>query len=238
MLRLEDLQLWFYRSISSRPGVEVGASQLDLLSRNNIQGDPIQAIVKSTPNLSAADRLAIYRNAYFLRLVGVFEAEYRVLKKVLGESLFNDFVLLFLEQYPPESYTLHDLSSRFVEFLIESQPEEQRHELWPSFLVELASLERIFQEVYMTEGMEQLSPNDFPAKFSSKQKEWTWFNQAGFARLFKGIFPVHQYLLAVRRGREVDIPAPQATHLIIYRKNYKVIMQEVPLSFWEELEHQ
>lgn len=236
MLKLEDLQIWFYKSITSKPGVEIGANQADLLERYQIEGDPIQSIVKSTDTLGAADRLSIYRNAYFLRLVGVFEAEYPVLKSVLGDELFNNFALLFLEQFPPQSYTLHDLSARFVEFLIQSQPEEQRNELWPSFLIELAGLERLFQEIYMAKGIESNSNMiGFLQDHSSLHEEWDQMTEKGFTRLFSGIFPVHKYLMEVRRGIDTEIPMPKETFLIIYRKDYKVVMHEITKEKFNEL---
>ncbi len=236
MLNLRDLQIWFYQTITERAGVEKGAAQSDIVSAFQMEGDSIQDLVHSTDQLQAADRMAIYRNAYFLRLVGVFEAEYSVLRDVLGTSLFNDFVLLFLQEYPPESYTLHDLSARFVDFLLESQPEDQREELWPKFLIELATLERLFQEVYLSEGVENINL-DASVHFNgmSQKEEWIWFAQSGFAYFLYCRFPVHQYLQAHRKGIEMEIPTPKDSYLILYRKNYKVFIQELSSDDWNEL---
>jgi len=220
-LQLDDLQQWFYDAITHINGVEEGAVQSTALNSYQAVDDPIVAIIKPSETLTAADRLAIYRNAYFLRLKGVFEAEYPVLKFALGEELFEKFVLYFIQENPPQSYTLHELSSQFVAFLKATQPEEDRAAIWPSFLMELASIERIFQEVYQGSGTEGES---------LKVVDW---NSNPSLRLMKCVFPVHLFIQQFRQFGTAEMPAEKTSYLAIYRQNYKVLMKEVTAEEYE-----
>lgn len=233
--KLKELQEWFYSTVTNRSGVEEGAMNSTFGKQYSKEGDVIQQLIHPSKSLTSADRMAIYRNAYFLRLKGVFDAEYPVLQFALGEQLFDRFVLLFIQKNPPQNYTLHDLSSRFVAFLIASQPEEDRKELWPRFIIELAQLERIFQEVYHGAGDEELSEEERTATATAIKLAKGLEVSSASLRLLKCQFPVHQFLNEVKQSGTADFPPPKKCHLIIHRKKYTVYIQEIEKNEFDQL---
>lgn len=209
-LDLATLQAWFYRSITHPGEVAQGAAQAAAgLGVGHIGP---QDVVRAAGTLGAAERLAIYHNAYHLRLMEVLEAEYPALKLALGDELFRKFALMFIQQSPPSSYTLYQLSARFPDVLRDSVPEAERSMGWPAFIIELAQLERTFQEVYRGPGAEGL-----PQPSSSDQ-----LALAPSVRLMACSYPVHESLLAARKAQTASWPAPRATWLAICRRDYHV----------------
>jgi hypothetical protein len=209
-LDLALLQQWVYRSITHPGGVAQGAA--DAAAALGIGHLELQDLVQPTGALSAGDRLAIYHNAYHLRLMEVLEAEYPALKLALGDELFGKFALLFLQQQPPSSFTLYQLSARFPGFLSASVPEEERAMGWPAFIIDLALLERTFQEVYRGPGTEGRAPATAGHPLAP----------APCLRLMACSYPVHEFLVAARKDQAAEWPAPCTSYLAICRRDYQV----------------
>src|SRR6185436_7549247 len=139
---LEELQRWLQEAIT-------GPSQpADVAS--------IDDIVLPSTKQTSAERLAVYSTAYYLRLVDCLREFFPCLRYAMGEEIFDDFALAYLQQHPSQSYTLHRLADRFGEFLRESRPtssETQSH--WTEFFVDLARLEHAIEVVFDSEGSEE-----------------------------------------------------------------------------------
>jgi len=83
-----------------------------------IQDNPaIIAAIKSTPNFNAQDRLAVYSDAYYLRLVDILAKEFPRLKKFCGEEKFDEAAFRYLDQYPSQHYSLYRFANHFSGFL-------------------------------------------------------------------------------------------------------------------------
>lgn len=227
MHNLTEIQKWFYTSITHPSGVTHGAAEAG--SALGMDNGNIVDVIQPSDKLNAADRLAIYHNAYFLRLYGVLEAEYPALKAALGEDLFRKFALFFLQQNPSGSYSLYDLSANFPEFLAQSVPSENAEESWPNFIIDLVRLERLFQESYRGEGTESLPNTDNPGfdESSDDQIKSKSLRVSPSLKLMHSTFPVHHYLLSVRRGEDVPLPNPGITWLAVNRLNYNVKIYEL-----------
>ncbi|MET0264395.1 MAG: DNA-binding domain-containing protein [Duganella sp.] len=203
---LAQLQQWLHHSITHPTDVTQGAAEASAML-----GAGIQELIQPSSTLNAGDRLAIYRNAYFLRLMGVLNAEYPALKLALGDALFDKFALFFLQQQPPASHTLYQLSARFPDFLEASIPPEEDASGWPAFIVDVARLERTFQEVYRAPGTE-----------GQARQEATAPRPAPCLRLMAARYPVHAFLVAARKEQTTPWPQPCATWLAICRRDYRV----------------
>lgn len=227
MQQLSDIQKWFYTCITHPAGVTPGAAES--AASLNISNGTIVDIIKPSETLNAADRLAIYHNAYFLRLFGVLEAEYPALKFALGDELFRNFALFFLQQNPPTSFTLYELSAGFPEFLARTVPSENTEESWPDFIIDLVRLERLFQESYRSDGIEDTgSINDRTHDFSIVEfNEKKKLRISPSLKLMQSTFPVHHYLISARRGENVSLPDPKPTRIAVNRVNYNVKIGEL-----------
>ena len=67
--------------------------------------------------MSAFDRLAVYSNGYFARLLEILERDYSTVKAIVGDDEFRHLVAHYLEKHPSRHYNLIHLGKRFPKFL-------------------------------------------------------------------------------------------------------------------------
>lgn len=74
-------------------------------------------LVSATGNLSRGERLDIYRNAYYSRLVESLEEDFKRLSRFVGEETFRALVLGYLARHGSRSFTLAELGREFPTYL-------------------------------------------------------------------------------------------------------------------------
>jgi len=84
-----------------------------LVFPRRVAHEAIDGQLASFPGLSGAAGLAIYQRGYFLRIASCMREQFPALCHALGEPLFNDFVVEYIRERPPEGHTLYDLGRRF-----------------------------------------------------------------------------------------------------------------------------
>ena len=167
----------------------------------------LEDCIQSKGSLSATERVNIYKQSYFARLFECFQAEFPCLEYALGAELFRAFAFEYLQKYPSRTYTLYQLGDCFPKYLEESRPDahlppEEREE-WPDFIIELATLERTFSQIYIAE----------------EEKNTTC--------ILKFNYPVRDFFQEWRVGGEPELPRPQPQEIILSRKKYIVEMQVI-----------
>lgn len=121
---LADLQAWFGRAIS-RPlpadyrGNPLAAGSPELREA----GD---SMVKGAGGLSGFDRVGIYNQQYWFRLISVMQEEYPCAVHVMGLKAFNARVIRYLDAHPPSSPYLARLDEAWPGFLREDYREPNR----------------------------------------------------------------------------------------------------------------
>jgi hypothetical protein len=78
--------------------------------------------IKPNDRLSSFERLEIYNQQYWWRLLGAFQDDFQGLRAVLGLRRFDRLAVAYLETYGSRSWSLRDLSEHLVCFL-EERPE-------------------------------------------------------------------------------------------------------------------
>ena len=73
--------------------------------------------IKPNDRLTSFERLQIYNQQYWWRLIGAFQEDFRGLRAVLGEKKFDRLALAYLQSYPSRSWSLRNLGSKIVSFL-------------------------------------------------------------------------------------------------------------------------
>lgn len=223
---LDRVQRWMLAVITHPDGVEAGAASSEARAHVDVTAEHIDEIVRRSRALSSAERLHVYANAYYARLIEVMAAEFPALATALGVELFREFVIGYLQECPSNSHTLSDLGRRFPEFLATSRPPRENDDEpgWADCLVDLATLERVYSEVFDGEGAEArrlLAREDL----SSVMPE-SWPSARLLVvpclRLVRLRFPVHEFISAVRRGESPTLPPPRATRLVVSRRDYVV----------------
>ena len=229
---LRTLQHWLQSFITrtGEPPFLVGARHAVPLPAER---EAVDQIITRSPSLSAHDRLAIYRHAYLARLKECLRVEFPVLLLTLGEELFALFTSAYLQQYPSRSYTLNRLGENFPRYLAESRPDaaapEQARESWPDFIVELATLERAFAEMFDGEGNEgkPLLDGDRLLGVPLEALLGAHFKTVAGFRIFSFRYPIAAYFNAARNKEKPELPQPSRSYLAMMRRDYVVRLHEL-----------
>jgi len=221
---LRQLQAWMQSVLMHPGGVVEGMGSADAEQHLAVAPGDIESVIARSQKLSSVERLEVYARAYYARLLECLRAEFPVLAKAMGEDLFDQFAVDYLQRYPSNSYTLSDLGSRFPEFLAETRPPaEQRDEPdWCDLLIDLARLERTFDEVFDGPGVENLPTLDTNELQAIPQDRWAEIRliPAPCLRLVQFRFPVGRYYRALRDGDEAAPPAAEPTSLAVTRRDF------------------
>ncbi len=215
---LARLQRWLQAAI-----VEPAAA-----AKTSTVVEAVEDVVTASPTQSAAERLAIYQHSYLARLLECLRAVFPALRHALGEPLFDRFAADYLVRHPPASYTLAMLAVHFPHYLTSTRPDAElpaeERAPWADFLVDLATLELAFQEVYDGEGLEDQPPPPVDEVVALPPAELlaVRFAAAPSLRLFAFGSPVHEYLTAARRGEHPALPQPRPTALAVARRDWRV----------------
>ncbi len=252
---LGQIQRWMQATIMNPVGVAEGIASPEARSHINVGPDEAEAVVTRSRALSALERLAIYSYAYYARLLECLREEFPVLKHALGEEVFDAFAVGYLEKYPSRSYTLFQLGVNFPRFLAETRPltptplpsgEKGRGEGgegeglpadWPDFLIDLATLELTFNEVFDGLGVEGelLLDAERLRGIPPERLLEARLVCVPCLRLLTLHYPVHKYFTAVRRHENPDPPAPAETCLAVTRRRYVVRHYELSRPAYETL---
>ena len=92
------------------------------MQRELPNGKPTAAVaetfIKPNDRLTSFDRLQIYNQQYWWRLIASFGEDFRGLRAVLGERKFDRLSVAYIAECPSRSWTLRNLGARLEAFLI------------------------------------------------------------------------------------------------------------------------
>jgi hypothetical protein len=226
MSDLERIQRWLQAVITHPGGVAEGTA--GARQHLDVGPDQVERVVTRSRALTGMERLAIYGNAYYARLLECLREEFPVLAHALGEELFDAFAVGYLQKYPSRSYTLTRLAAQFPRYLAETRPAaadgEDPSAGWPDFLVDLATLEWTVSEVFDAPGDEGEPLLDSAGLRAVPEGRWPEARLvlARSLRLLALRYPVQEYFAAVRRQQAPLPPAPGDTFLAVTRRDYVV----------------
>ncbi len=232
---LDVVQRWFQAVVTHPEGIEGGAVSDEAQALIRLNRGELEAVVRRSRNLTAAERLSIYANAYYSRLLECLGANFPILKQALGEEVFDSFAFEYLQQYPSRSYTLDHLGESFAKFLEETRParEEGEEVGWPDFLIDLATFEWTIAKVFDGPGVEGrtlLTPETLqsfpPERFAEAR-----LVPVPCLHVLTFRFPVNAYYTAARHaaeGEEVPVPEPGEEHVALTRRDF--VVRRYPLT--------
>ncbi len=229
-LRLDQIERWMQAVITNPEGVEAGIGSADARREVDIGVDRIESVVDRSDRRTSIERLEVYANAYYARLLECLRDEFPALVHALGEEIFDELAFGYLQTYPSTSYTLSQLGNRFVQFLEETRPRGEAGEpdddgpSWPDFMIDLVRLERTYSEVFDGPGGEKvprLGPDQLRA-VSPDQWPSARLVPVPCLRLLSLKYPVHAYATGVRKKENPSVPDPRPTWLAVSRIDYVV----------------
>ncbi len=220
---LDVVQQWFQAVVTHPAGVAAGAASPAAQRLVRLDRGALEQLVRRSRRLTAEQRLEIYANAYYARLLECLRDTFPVLARVLGAEVFDSFGFDYLQRYPSRSYTLYRLAESFPRFLDETRPDQppvagaadsarRGGPAWPDFLIDLATLELAIAEVFDgpgAEGEPLLAPADLLARQAGGDFAATRHVAVPCLRLLRFRYPVNAFYssaTAMRARRPVESP--------------------------------
>lgn len=234
---LNVVQRWFQAVVSHPGGVEEGAASDEANTLIPLNRDELEKVVLRSSKLSAADRMRVYANAYYARLIDCLRESFPTLTIALGEEMFNSFAFEYLGAYPSTSYTLEHLADHFPGFLSETRPDRDEHgkaptePAWPDFLIDLARLEHAIGEIFDGPGVERLPDGAVLKKedlANIDPDDWPGVRLEPIVclRLMDFRYPVNAYFSAARKlaegAEKPPMPEPADEYVALWRRDYIV----------------
>ncbi len=179
MTELNQLQRWMQSVITHPAGIEAGVRSDASRDVFDLSASRLDEVVLPSQRLSSADRLRVYGNAYFARLLECLRAEFPAMVKALGEEAFDGLAFGYLLEHPSRSDTLTHLAAKLPEYLQQTRPSreasehgvdsnEEQHSDFADLLIDLARLERTYSEVFDGAGPE----NEASPRFDVGWDQW------------------------------------------------------------------
>ena len=221
---LAQIQRWMQAVLMHPSGAAEGVASAEAREAIDVRPEEAERLVNPSRALSGLERLVIYNRSYYARLLDCLRETYPVLFHALGEDAFGAFALDYLQKYPSRSYTLNDLGASFPRYLRDSRPSDEPGSSWPDFIIDLATLEWTYNEVFDgpgVEGRRLLRPQHLQAIPPGRWPE-ARLVPAPCLRLLGLHYPVHEYYTAVRRKKEAEFPDPAETLLAVSRRRYVI----------------
>jgi hypothetical protein len=225
-----QLQRWMQTVITHHGGVAAGIDSGAARQLLSVDSGSVETVVLPSASQTSVERLAVYGNAYYARLLHCLRDLFPGCRHAVGDEAFDEFAFGYLQEFPPRSYTLGDLASNFVLFLERTRCEHFGDDLaaevepWSRFLVELAQLEQVIDQVFDGPGFEKNPPHIADQISNLKPTSWPSMRLIPVVclRLLAFDFPVNDYFSAFRRGDVPDLPEPERTYVAITRRDYVV----------------
>jgi hypothetical protein len=191
-------------------------------------------VIRRSRALAGSERLQIYVDAYYERLLECLREEFAATQYAAGGELFDALAFGYLQHFPSQSYTLNLLGANFPRYLGQSRLHERAvppdaGETWPEFVIELATFERLQRDVFDAPGTEGRPIFGGRPWEQSPAGDWQALRLvcAPCLRLHAFEHPVQDYWVAWKRGERPEVPAARRTLLAIKRRNYVVERHEL-----------
>jgi hypothetical protein len=233
MRDLAQLQRWMQTVVMHPGGAIEGMASAEARQVIDVRLEDVEQVVRPSRALSGLERLEIYNRGYYARLVECLRDEFPVLKHALGDEAFDQFAVAYLRECPSRSYTLNQLGASFPRYLAESRPGAAgAGASWPDFLIDLATLELTYNEVFDGPGVEGQPLLNADLLQAIAPDRWTEARIVPVCclRLLSLRYPAHKYFAGVRKKRDPRFPSPADTFLAVTRRRYIVRRYELCCS--------
>jgi hypothetical protein len=215
-LPLKQLQSILYRLITAASGVAEGLAAEDCMPAGGLD-----ALVLGDDRLSAEQRVDIYANMYFYRLLDVLKEDFPATLRVLGGDDFHNLATGYLLEYPPTEPSVHHCGSHLAAFL-------RNHSLGKkaSYIADLAALERAVVEVFHgpdavvleAEELRAIAPEKWPALRMRAHPA---------VQILQFEYRVADLLQAVEEDREWKPADAGQVEVIVWRRDSRVFYREL-----------
>ncbi len=203
---LEQIERWMHQLITHQGGVLAAADEAQ-----------IDSVVTRSKALSATERVEIYADSYFWRLIDIMAEEYPTTRHVIGVERFAELCRAYVTAHPSTSWTLCDLTCKFPAYLADEAEQVPHREV----VVDLARIERAMEDVFDAPARTPVTVDELLA---IPQEHWpeARFEMIPALELIALDHPIDDYITAVCEERHLDLPQAQAAWMAVWRNDFRV----------------
>ena len=212
--RLAELQARFWRLITAPEPV---GKVLPEIAAGDPEIAPLGGWIAAGSEAAAIERLDVYANMYFFRLLDVLREDFPNLVKLVGDDAFHNLVTAYLLAHPSDNPSLRWLGRRFPDHLDGDAELRRRHPAAPA----LARLEWLRGEAFDAED----APVATMASLAAATPEAFSAMRLAMQPALRIILLDHRVLplwLALERGEERPEPAREPARVVIWRRGFRV----------------
>jgi len=226
-MKLSELQDRFWRLITAPEPV---ARALPELAARDPGLAPLASWIAADSEATATERLDVYAGMYFFRLLDVLRDDYPNTVKLVGDDAFHNLVVDYLVAYPSDNPSLRWIGRHLPRHL-EGSELARRFPAAPA----LARLEWVRGEAFDTEDAPVATADALAAASPAAWSAMRLAMQPSL-RLLDLDHAVLPLWLALERGQErPDAPAARS-HVVIWRRGFRVYHRAVDAVECESLE--
>ena len=197
------------------------------------------ALIKPNDRLTSFERLQIYNQQYWFRILSSLAEDFPGLRVILGQRRFDKLLVAYLYDCPSESFTMRNLGSRLEAWL-------RRHrEFAPN--VERLALDMVRLEWAEIEAFDGAELPRYAEEDLRTLGSDTVFRLQPHLRLLDLVYPVDELLIRIRsaapasdiasnavlefprktRTRRFALPQRQRVYLAVYRMDQQVYFKRL-----------
>ncbi len=197
------------------------------------------AIIKPNDRLASHERLEIYNQQYWFRILSSFAEDFPGLRGLIGVRRFDKLSVAYLAENPSRSFTLRNLGAGLESWL-------RRHaEIAPGvhgMAIDMVRVEWAEIEAFDGRELPRFSKEELAGLSGD-----TAFRLQPHLHMLELAYPVDDLLIRVRRAehqhnmvsnavrkaahrtkvRKASLPKPQKTYLVVYRLNDTVFFKRL-----------
>jgi len=215
---LDRLERWMLAVVTHAGGSARGLRHARARRQIDVAVGDIERVVTRSSRLSAIERLDIYAEAYWLRLVEVMANEYPTTRDAMGERAFDAACRAYLARHPSTERLLLGLSAKFPDFLAR----RLRGKRGAALAVSLARIERAMEDVFDAPAGELLSPAAMAALPAAAWGRMR-LELTPAMRLLALDCDANSHMTALRSRRSASRPRPRPAWVLVHRHGLRVL---------------
>jgi hypothetical protein len=224
---LDQMEKWLLELIRHPHDVETAIEDQQCKQYQPEAVNSIGDAILPSKYLSSEERLGIYANMYFWRLIDVLGDTFEVVRKSIGDDRFHDLAKAYLQVHPSKKYTLGELGLHFEAFIADYDEEELPER---DFLKEMARLEWSINTVFSAARSEHLDVDQL-VKIPNDAWATARFETVKAFDLHAFRYSTNLYWQQFHNEEEPAFPPEkQASHVVVVRRDYVVWRYDIRLE--------
>lgn len=214
-MKLVELEHWLQGVITHPEGVRAGLASAPVEGGGRVPEPELERVVKPSEQLSAVERVELYSDMYFVRLIDCLREDFPCLAWTLGDERFEKLARGYVTACPSTHFSLNQLGAKLASHVASTNVKKK------VFYGELAALERAVQEVFDEHASAPVGRAELEAV---PQGDWPALRlvTTPALRLFAFRHPINRFYQAFKDDRRPKAPSEAPTWCAVYRKDYQV----------------